>query len=98
MGHNYIEEGFFENDNFIGEQSASLNTTRIDDSGKNLSTQVDCKSVKQTDTVYTGVNKVADKMIRSGNIGSMLYGGTLKLMYGAMPQAVRQENSNCYPK
>jgi hypothetical protein len=101
-----------EIENFYGsklDQRTELMETRL----ANLKQQkieqetakIDCESIHQTDAVYTGVNDIADDMIKDGGksggidgAAGMLYGGMLKAMFGAIPQGVKQGNSNCYPK
>lgn len=99
MGDSFVEDGLFENDNFVQDRTSFLNQTNVaKKETESPKTNDTCKSVKQTHTVFSGVNKQANKMIRSGNMGDKLYGGFLKLMFGAIPSGVEQGNPDCYPK
>jgi hypothetical protein len=102
--------GFKETEvgNYYGsklDQKIELLENRLTSLKQQKTAQVDCESVYQTDAVFTGVNDVADDMIKSGRksggvggVSNMLYGGVLKLMYGAIPQGVQQGNPDCYQK
>ncbi|CAG1772174.1 hypothetical protein BAC3_02387 [uncultured bacterium] len=54
-----------------------------------------CEEKNQAKMMFKGVNKVSDNMMKSEYIGDKLYGGMLKLMYGAMPTAIEKGNPDC---